>query len=300
MANEIFRCTHRVTYAECTVGNHVYYARFLDLLEMARGEFFRSIGTTCLQWQQAGLAFPALECQLHYKGPARYDDLLAIELWITQLQRVRLSFAYRILEPGTQTRPGGGHPSHLRVHRGKTPAPARKPAGKSPWLFTPDSRGGSGPARDATLKPGPLFGVPFVCFECWVGQMMVTDETMTEDWKELMAVARREVEATLRSLPVPLRERARKLPVTYEPWPNDALVEDGIAPDTLGLFVGGEFAEDAHVVLPPQIILFLENIVEMVEGHEDEFRAEIRTTLLHELGHYLGLNEDDLFDRGLD
>jgi acyl-CoA thioester hydrolase len=99
MANEIFRCTHRVTYAECTLGNHVYYSRFLDLLEGARGEFFRSIGTTFLQWQQAGLAFPVLECQLGYKGLARYDDLLTIELWLTQLQRVRLSFAYRVLNP---------------------------------------------------------------------------------------------------------------------------------------------------------------------------------------------------------
>ncbi len=123
---------------------------------------------------------------------------------------------------------------------------------------------------------------------------------MIEDWKELVAVARREVEATLRTLPPPLRERARQLPVTYEPWPSDALVEDGIDPDTLGLFVGGEFTEDAHTVLPAQIILFLENIVDMVEGDEKEFRTEIRTTLLHELGHYLGLNEDELSDRGLE
>ncbi len=113
-------------------------------------------------------------------------------------------------------------------------------------------------------------------------------------------MARREVEATVRSLPPPLRERARRLPVTYEPWPSDSLVEDGIAPDTLGLFVGGEFAEDTQTVLPAQIILFLENIIEMVEGDEREFRAETRTTLLHELGHYLGLNEDELFDRGLE
>jgi acyl-CoA thioester hydrolase len=103
MANEIFRCTHRVTYAECTVGNHVYYSRFLDLLEGARGELFRSIGTTFLQWQQAGLAFPVLECQLHYKGPARYDDLLTIEVWLTQLQRVRLGFAYHILNEERKT-----------------------------------------------------------------------------------------------------------------------------------------------------------------------------------------------------
>jgi predicted Zn-dependent protease with MMP-like domain len=30
------------------------------------------------------------------------------------------------------------------------------------------------------------------------------------------------------------------------------------------------------------------------------FRNEIRITYLHELGHYLGLDEDDLFERGLE
>lgn len=123
---------------------------------------------------------------------------------------------------------------------------------------------------------------------------------MADDWKELVALAQSEVEATLCSLPAPLRARARRLPVIYEPWPNDALVEDGIEPDTLGLFVGGEFADGDHAVLPPQIILFLENICDMVEGEEAEFRAEVRTTLLHELGHYLGLDEEDLFHRGLE
>ena len=116
----------------------------------------------------------------------------------------------------------------------------------------------------------------------------------------MVALAGREVDATLKSLPVPLQAKARALPVTYEPWPSDALIEDGIAPDTLGLFVGGEFAEGEHAVLPAQIILFLENVWDMVEGDEDEFRLEIRTTLLHELGHYLGLDEDELLDRGLE
>ena len=51
MATEVFRHSHRVTYAECTMGNHIYYARYLDLLEAARGEFFRSLGTTLRHWQ---------------------------------------------------------------------------------------------------------------------------------------------------------------------------------------------------------------------------------------------------------
>jgi len=122
-------------------------------------------------------------------------------------------------------------------------------------------------------------------------------------WKQLAALAESEVEATLRNLPAKLRDQARALPVTYEPFPNDDLVEDGIEPDTLGLFVGGEFSEAGHVPIPAQIILFLENIWLMIEeegGGEKEFRHEVRTTLLHELGHYLGLDEGDLEARGLE
>ena len=36
-----------------------------------------------------------------------------------------------------------------------------------------------------------------------------------------------------------------------------------------------------------------------VEGDEEEFRFEVRTTLMHELGHYLGLDEEELDERGL-
>ena len=35
---------HRVTYSECTVGDHIYHSRYLDLLEAARGEFMRHAG----------------------------------------------------------------------------------------------------------------------------------------------------------------------------------------------------------------------------------------------------------------
>ena len=52
--------------------------------------------------------------------------------------------------------------------------------------------------------------------------------------------------------------------------------------------------------MPPQIILFLENLWEISDGDEAVFRDEIRTTYMHELGHYLGLDEDDLYDRGLE
>jgi predicted Zn-dependent protease with MMP-like domain len=82
--------------------------------------------------------------------------------------------------------------------------------------------------------------------------------------------------------------------------PNAGLQADGIELDTLGLFTGAEFADEGAMVLPPQIILFLENIWSVAETSEKRSCDEVRTTFLHELGHYLGLDEDDLTERGLE
>ena len=94
---ELFRHHHRVTYAECTVGDHIYHSRYLDLLEAARGEFMRSLGQPVLGLQDADYIFPVIEARVRYKVPARYDDLLKIEVWLTLVERVRLNFGHRIL-----------------------------------------------------------------------------------------------------------------------------------------------------------------------------------------------------------
>src|SRR5258708_15007836 len=100
---------------------------------------------------------------------------------------------------------------------------------------------------------------------------------MNLDWEKLCVVASAEVEKTLLALPKPLCERAEKLPVTFERQPNADLQADGIEADTLGLFVGPEFADEENVPMPPQIILVLKNIWGVAESSEKVFREEVRT-----------------------
>jgi predicted Zn-dependent protease with MMP-like domain len=122
-----------------------------------------------------------------------------------------------------------------------------------------------------------------------------------QNWSEWLAQAEKEVEAVLVSLPGELAAQARQVTVCYERKPGRALIADGIEEDTLGLFVGSTFAEGPHAgPIPQQIILYLENIWEMSEGDVEFFREDVRDTFLHELGHYLGLDEDDLTERGLE
>jgi predicted Zn-dependent protease with MMP-like domain len=125
---------------------------------------------------------------------------------------------------------------------------------------------------------------------------------MPVDWPTLLELARVEVNTVVRSLPRDLRAEAGLVPVTLEKRPGDTLREDGVEVDTLGLFVGEPFSETGTTTapLPAQIVLFLENIWETAGADEQAYREEVRATFLHELGHYLGLDEVDLEERGLD
>ena len=93
---KVFEHHHRVTYGDCTVGNHVYYAHYLGILEAARGEFVRSLGATLRELQEQDLIFPVIECSVQYKAPARYDDLLSIAIRVTELKGARVTFGHTV------------------------------------------------------------------------------------------------------------------------------------------------------------------------------------------------------------
>lgn len=121
------------------------------------------------------------------------------------------------------------------------------------------------------------------------------------NWKALCQIADETVNAARRRLPAEVHVAAGALPVTFEPWPSEAMLEDeGIEPDILGLFVGPAMDDGGDATLPPQILLFLENLWDFAEGDEKVFRDEVRITYLHELGHYLGWDEDEIARRGLE
>lgn len=117
----------------------------------------------------------------------------------------------------------------------------------------------------------------------------------------------RVVEEAAEHLPPDLRNHLRRIPVVIEDLPSlDILRSEGgddpITPVVLGLFVGPSLRERSvyeSVTMPPTIFLYQRNLERICQTRE-ELINEIRLTLYHELGHYLGLSEDDLEERGLE
>jgi acyl-CoA thioester hydrolase len=97
----MFKHQIRVAYRDVTVGNHIYYSRYLDLLEIVRSEIFRDLGFSLVSLQDQNVIFPVIECSLKYHVPARYDDLLEIESVFSNLGKVQFTLDYQIKRSGT-------------------------------------------------------------------------------------------------------------------------------------------------------------------------------------------------------
>ncbi len=112
--------------------------------------------------------------------------------------------------------------------------------------------------------------------------------------------AERIVRRCLDELPEPLAGAAREVPVLIEDFPSEELVADGLDEDILGLFVGDPVGVPGEPGPPPCILLFTENILWESREAGTSFEEEVARTYLHELGHLLGFDEEDVAARGLE
>lgn len=101
------------------------------------------------------------------------------------------------------------------------------------------------------------------------------------------------------------RKHLNEVTVTIESLPSEAILRESdppMDPELLGLFVGVPLSEKTNFSpggeLPPRILVFQRNL-ERTFPDAEALREEIGRTLHHELGHYLGLDEDELDAIGL-
>ena len=123
---------------------------------------------------------------------------------------------------------------------------------------------------------------------------------MTDDERRLFDDV---LETVLEALPPRFQALLAAAPVIVEDRPSARLLgELGLGPDDLlcGLHSGTPVTErsvEQITELPETIHLFREGILDLA-GDWDQLHREIRITLLHEIGHHFGLDEDDLAELG--
>ncbi|MGE5178969.1 MAG: metallopeptidase family protein [Bacteroidota bacterium] len=110
------------------------------------------------------------------------------------------------------------------------------------------------------------------------------------------------LDEVLATLPDPIRAVVTEVPVIVEAKPSAAMAEQAphITPEILGLFVGTPIGDKLRGPSGyGDVVLLFQRNLERAGTTREEVAKEIRITLLHEYGHYLGFDEDGLDDLGL-
>jgi predicted Zn-dependent protease with MMP-like domain len=109
----------------------------------------------------------------------------------------------------------------------------------------------------------------------------------------------------LKGIPAELRGALDNIEVAVEDWPSpQQLADAGLEDDDLlfGFYHGTPLPERSPLVpysLPDLISIFQGPLEEACES-EDELKDEIRRTVVHEIAHYFGFDEDRLAELGYD
>jgi predicted Zn-dependent protease with MMP-like domain len=112
------------------------------------------------------------------------------------------------------------------------------------------------------------------------------------DWED---VAQQQVAEIQQTLPEPIRARATEVPVFF------SRTRDQQSGALLGLFEGYSLIQGppAQPDEMPRITLFVDTLAQAANYRKGLFLREVRTTYLHELGHYFGWDEEQVADAGL-
>lgn len=91
--------THRVRvgYVDTDAAGVVHHSQYFRYLEQGRVELLRAVGVDYLMFErERSLALPVVEVRMKYRAPARFDDLLDVETWLSEGSRAKLVFGSRL------------------------------------------------------------------------------------------------------------------------------------------------------------------------------------------------------------
>lgn len=95
----VARSQHRVLYADTDAMGIVYNGAYFRFFERAREEYLRQRGLPYSAIEERGISTPLTEAFAHYYSPFRYDEIIAMECWVSSIKRASFRIDYRLFLP---------------------------------------------------------------------------------------------------------------------------------------------------------------------------------------------------------
>jgi len=91
----------RVAWVDTDAVGVVHFSNFFRFFERVEEEVYRSLGFGFTDFRDKGLWFPRVEAFCQYKKPARFDDLLEVELTVDELKEKTVRLGFKITNKDT-------------------------------------------------------------------------------------------------------------------------------------------------------------------------------------------------------
>ena len=113
------------------------------------------------------------------------------------------------------------------------------------------------------------------------------------------------VTRSLESLPSEFKERLENVQIDIESWPSEEELRDvgmsiGDRSSLLGLYHGVPLTErtSSYMAFPDRITIYMKPILLVAGNDESKIAEQVRHTVVHEIAHYYGIDDERLMDLG--
>jgi acyl-CoA thioester hydrolase len=101
ISSSVFKTSFRVTWVDTDAAQVVHYTNYFRYFERVEEEFYRELGFTFDDIATKGLWLPRVEAFCQYMKPARFNDLLKVELNVRELKEESFKLYFRVFNEGT-------------------------------------------------------------------------------------------------------------------------------------------------------------------------------------------------------
>jgi acyl-CoA thioester hydrolase len=109
MVPTAFRTSFRISWTDTDAAQVVHFSNYFRFFEKTEEEFYRHLGFTFIDAHKRGLWLPRVEAFCQFKKPARFNDLIEVELTIVDVKEKSVKYGFKVFNKETSDLLANGH-----------------------------------------------------------------------------------------------------------------------------------------------------------------------------------------------
>ena len=109
MSPATFKTSFKVSWIDTDAAQVVHFSNYFRFFEKTEEEFYRYLGFTFTNAENRGLWFPRVEAFCQFKKPAKFNDLVEVELTIEDLKEKSIKYGFKIFNKESAVLLANGH-----------------------------------------------------------------------------------------------------------------------------------------------------------------------------------------------